>query len=138
VTIFNSIEHGIFATVGMSIFLLLFKMFKAHGKFLGKVKIRSIQGSSEGGSSSSLDLLLGKQAENVRNIFLPLDRHDGTNPRVELELPYPGVFIYRFTEGFNYTNANHYLDHMVNVVLAETRPTILKKFEKPGVNASLI
>jgi solute carrier family 26 (sodium-independent sulfate anion transporter), member 11 len=132
VTIFNSIEHGIFATVGMSIGLLLFRMFKAHGKFLGKVKVRSIHNELGSASSSSLEKMMNTQTEELRNIFLPLDRHDGTNPRVDLEKPYPGVYIYRFSDGFNYTNASHYLDHMVAVILEETQPTTSRRFEKPG------
>jgi sodium-independent sulfate anion transporter 11 len=76
--------------------------------------------------------MVNSRTEEVRNIFLPLDRHDGTNPKIDLEIPYPGVYIYRFSDGFNYTNANHYLDHMVAVILEGTQPTTSRKFEKPG------
>ena len=139
VSMFSSIENGIFATIGISIALLLFRFFKAHGRFLGRVKVRSIPAGSQMdgaalGLSSSLEKGSDSEFESVRDIYLPLDKHDGSNPRVELERPYPGMFIYRFTEGFNYPNANNYTDHMVKSIMEETRATNGQAFEKPGVS----
>merc|ERR1712144_45178 len=69
---------------------------------------------------------------STRNIFLPLDHGDGSNPDIEVQVPYPGVFIYRFSEGFNYPNANHYLDQPTNHVFATTRRTNLDHYPRPG------
>jgi sodium-independent sulfate anion transporter 11 len=71
-------------------------------------------------------------ADDARAVFLPLDRRDGSNPDIPIERPYPGIFIYRFTEGFNFPNANHHLDYMVSVITAETRPTTITTFASPG------
>jgi sodium-independent sulfate anion transporter 11 len=72
--------------------------------------------------------------ESSRLAFLPLDRHDGSNPRIKIDRLLPGVFVYRFSQDFNYTNANHYIDHMINVILAETGPTNRTGSIKPGVS----
>jgi sodium-independent sulfate anion transporter 11 len=123
ITIFESIEHGIFAMIGLSLAILLFRLFKAHGAFLGRVTIRTVHSKSSPDDEDDAD---------SRACFLPLDRRDGSNPDIALERPYPGIFIYRFTEGFNFPNANHHLDYMVRVIMAETRPTTITTFTKPG------
>jgi MFS superfamily sulfate permease-like transporter len=126
VTIFENIEHGIFAMIGLSLAILLFRMFKAQGSFLGRIRIRTVhQGKNYGMEETDSD---------SRSYFLPLDRRDGSNPDIPIERPYPGIFIYRFTEGFNFPNANHHLDYMVSVITAETRPTTLTSFTKLGVS----
>ncbi|KAI9748539.1 MAG: hypothetical protein M4579_007196 [Chaenotheca gracillima] len=126
VTIFSSIENGIYTTIVVSVAVLLFRVVKARGRFLGKVKIHSVIGDhlvDEGKYGS-----LGRVGKNdpdrgVRNLFLPIDHHDGTNPEIQVDSPYPGIFIYRFSEGFNYPNANHYLDHLTSTIFKETRRT---------------
>ena len=145
VTVFSSIENGIYTTICVSVAVLLFRVVKAKGRFMGRVKIHSVIG----------DHLVdddGKPTTNVgqygsfgskdndrlsRNIFLPLSHDDGSNPEVDVESPYPGIFIYRFSEGFNYPNANHYLDYMVATIFKETRRTNPNYYGKLGVSAHL-
>src|SRR5205814_8373698 len=67
-----------------------------------------------------------------RNIFLPINHNDGSNPEIEVEQADPGIFIYRFSEGFNYPNANHYLDYLVSTVYKETRRTNLDSYPRLG------
>lgn len=116
VTIFSSIENGIYVTVAASAVVLLFRTAKAKGNFLGRVKIHSVIGdqiiasespryvdeelykvTSESSKNSSG--VLG--GDSSRHVFLPLDRRDGSNPGIEVVSPYPGVFIYRFSEGMS-------------------------------------
>ncbi|KAF1813709.1 sulfate permease-like protein [Eremomyces bilateralis CBS 781.70] len=129
VTIFTSIENGIYTTIAISAAMLLFRMFKAKGRFLGKVKVHSVIGDhllnpdQSSGKPRLKQLPKGDPEENTRNIFLPLDHKDGSNPTVEVSAPYPGIFIYRFSEGYNYPNANHYLDYLVASIFKETRRT---------------
>lgn len=121
VTIFTSIENGIYVTVAASAVVLLFRTAKAQGNFLGRVKIHSIVGdqlivddssryaddglykvpseSSKRSSGSKVNAAIG--SDSSRNVFLPLDRRDGRNPGIEVVSPYPGVFIYRFSEGMS-------------------------------------
>jgi sodium-independent sulfate anion transporter 11 len=138
VTIFSSIENGIYTTITISAGLFLFRAFKARGRFLGRVKIHSVIGDHhlDGGAgdvkkagdfgSAGRGRSSGNDFDDqtaVRNAFLPIDHHDGSNPAIELEAPYPGVFIYRFSEGYNFPNANHYLDYLVETIFKQTRRT---------------
>ena len=132
VTIFASIEDGIYTTICLSVAILLFRVVKAKGRFLGKVKIHSVIGDhmidDEGKHPYDPD-------KSTRNVFLPQTHDDGTNPEVVVESPYPGIFIYRFSEGFNYPNANHYLDYMVATIFKETRRTNPSFYPKLGVSS---
>lgn len=142
VTIFSSIDNGIYTTIIISVAILLFRVIKAKGRFMGKVKVHSVVGDhlldNEGrqtapgtgtyGSFGSTD-----PDKSTRNLFLPIDHNDGSNPEIDVVSPYPGIFIYRFSEGFNYPNANHYLDYMVATIFKETRRTNQNPYPKLGV-----
>lgn len=150
VTVFSSIENGIYTTICVSMALYLFRVIKAKGRFLGKVKIHSVADDhiigDDGNPVASLNAANSANPTNLnreteqnsryddtpyRNAFLPLDHRDGSNPEVIVE-PLPGIFIYRFSEGFNYPNANHYLDHLTNTIFAQTRRTNLDHYPRPG------
>ncbi|KAL0638030.1 hypothetical protein Q9L58_002966 [Maublancomyces gigas] len=134
VTIFTSIENGIYVTVAASAVVLLFRTAKAQGNFLGRVKIHSVVGDQliVDDSSRYLDNKAPSESskrssaigsDSSRNVFLPLDRRDGSNPGIEVVSPYPGVFIYRFSEGFIYANATHYTEYLVAHIFESTRAT---------------
>lgn len=143
VTVFTSIEDGIYTTVAASAALFFFRAFKAKGRFLGRAKVHSVVGdhlldrteySKEGVKKPPMRKTPPEPADSVRNIFLPIDHHDGSNPQIELEDPYPGIFIYRFSEGFNYPNANHYLDQLVATIFQKTRRTNPATYGRLGVS----
>jgi sodium-independent sulfate anion transporter 11 len=148
VTVFSSIEIGIYTTVSISAAMFLFRAFKAKGRFLGRVKIHSVIGDhvledhqdepKKGGDFGTTRPLNGDHAFDeqtaVRNAFLPLDHHDGSNPAIELDAPYPGIFIFRFSEGYNYPNANHYLDYLVDTIFKQTRRTNPAAYGRLGVS----
>jgi sodium-independent sulfate anion transporter 11 len=145
VTVFTSIENGIYSAVGASGALLLFRIAKARGHFMGKVKVHSVVGDhlladstatsttelptyarTAASSSSALTKSYGAvdispTYEATRNVFLPIDHRDGSNPAVDIVNPYPGVFVYRFSEGFLYPNAAHYTEALVSHIFANTR-----------------
>ena len=142
VTIFSSIENGIYTTICLSVAVLLFRVVKAKGRFLGKVKIHSVIGDhmimddvKHDGHGQYDTFGSNDPDKSVRNLFLPLSHHDGSNPEIEVESPYPGIFIYRFSEGFNYPNANHYLDYMVATIFKETRRTNPSSYPRLGVSS---
>lgn len=142
VTIFSSIENGIYTTICVSIAVLLFRVVKAKGRFLGKVRIHSVIGDhlvdddgKHGGHGQYGSFGSNDPDKSTRNLFLPISHNDGSNPEIEVESPYPGIFIYRFSEGFNYPNANHYLDHMVDTISKETRRTNPSFYPKLGVSS---
>ncbi|KAI1274513.1 sulfate permease [Xylaria sp. FL0933] len=124
IMVFTDIETGVYFVVAASAALLLLRLAKAHGSFLGKVDVYRVSGDASGGSEDI--------ATTKREAFLPLERRDGSNTNVAIRNPYPGVFVYRFSEGFNYTNTAHYMDELVAYIQAHTRPTTLDRFEKPG------
>ncbi|KAI5799137.1 sulfate transporter family-domain-containing protein [Peziza echinospora] len=198
VTIFVTIETGIYVTVAVSGAVLLFRIAKAKGQFLGRVKVHSVIGGEGGkrtlssesmpkpqpaiftqfasyepsldghtevlpsGTATPIELtdaekqtyasdlgrvVSGKIAatgstrsstsdldidnSNQRNIFLPLNYADGTNPNISIVSPYPGIFIYRFSEGLVYSNASHYTDFLVDKVTQWTRPgAVLQKLNE--------
>ena len=144
VTIFTNIENGVYVTIALSVAVLLFRVVKANGRFLGKVKIHSVVGDhvSDTGRSPNQGQSYGNLQKTgagnldpdtgMRNIFLPINHNDGSNPNIDIVSPYPGIFIYRFSEGFNYPNANHYLDHMVSTIFEETRRTNPDSYPRLG------
>lgn len=139
VTIFSSIENGIYTTICVSVAVLLFRVLYAKGRFVGKVKIHSVVGDHlVGGEGKYSDQPFDSRdpETSTRNIFLPLEHGDGSNPQIQPESPYPGIFIYRFSEGYNYPNANHYLDHMVHEIFKQTRRTNPNTYPRLGVSNS--
>lgn len=142
VTVFSSIENGIYCTICISLGVLLFRQLIARGRFLGKVKVHSVIGDHVVGGDNPKHsaeahgryLDGGDPDKSLRNLFLPMSHNDGSNPQVVVEAPYPGIFIYRFSEGFNYPSANHYLDHMVGTIFAQTRRTNPHSYGRLGVS----
>ncbi|RKK94735.1 Sulfate permease 2 [Fusarium oxysporum] len=121
VTIFSSIENGIYTTIAMSAAVVVFRLFKTRGRFLGVVRVRTMKANVSDGTSSPGSVDEGEGS--LRAGFLPLDHGNGANPKVVVRTPYPGVFIYRFAEGFNYPNASHYLNHLTETIFKECRRT---------------
>lgn len=161
VTVFTTIENGIYVSVGLSGAMVLFRIAKAKGHFLGKVKVHSVVGDqlvtdkkspafasatevpspAASGSSTSISkgygalasaTALDVKAQGSRLVFLPLDHHDGSNPSVDVVSPYPGVFVYRFSEGFLYPNCAHYTEHMVDYIFKHTRPASTEHYASKG------
>ena len=129
VIIFSTIETGIYVTICVSLAVLLFRLAKARGQFLGYTQVYSIIGE---------DVLKGNPAQSFedptssRRIYLTVNYQGGINPRIKIHQPAPGIFIYRISDGFNYPNANHYTDTLVSHILATTRRTNPQAWETPG------
>jgi sodium-independent sulfate anion transporter 11 len=111
VALASTIPNSIYATVCLSVAVLLFRHAKAPGHFLGQTWIGD------------------KNTE--RPLFLPLDEREA-NPSIKIERPRPGVFVYRFSEGLNYPNATHYLDNLVQTIFKHTRRTNAEAYAKKG------
>lgn len=137
-TIFTEIENGIYLTIAASAALLLFRLAKAKGNFLGKVKVYRVtkdgpfRKDDDGKSDDDDDTRL-----SARDAFLPYDHQDGFNPSIDAHSPYPGVFIYRFNEGFNYPNQARYLDDLTTYIFKATRRTRLDNYANLGVSSLL-
>ncbi|KAJ5995489.1 sulfate transporter [Penicillium waksmanii] len=125
---FTTIEIGIYCTICVSLAVLLFRLAKARGQFLGQVNVHSVVGDHV------LEEHAGPQgvALGPRSAYLPTSREDGSNPHVKIQQPAPGIFIYRLSEGLNYPNANHYTDFLVDHIFQNTRKSDLDADNNPG------
>lgn len=137
VSIFTKIEDGVYATICSSLAIYLFRAAKARGQFMGRVTVHSVIGDHmvDGNGKYGSGLLPNPSQTSPshdRSIFLPTSRADGSNPDIDVEEPHPGVFIYRFSEGFNYPNANHYTDYLVQTIFQKTRRTTSNNYSKIG------
>ncbi|KAI0965815.1 sulfate permease [Xylaria arbuscula] len=125
IMVFTDIETGVYFVVAASAALLLLRLAKAHGSFMGKVDVYRVPGDAREDGEETVVAI-------TREAFLPLERRDGSNTNVAIRNPHPGVFVYRFSEGFNYTNTAHYMDELVAYIQKHTRPTTTDRYEKPG------
>lgn len=132
---FSTVEYGIYVTVSLSFAVLVFRFFKAKGDFLAPVPTRTFDTTLEGQSGGSSPLperhnapitdsgAVGKNHGSIRNVFLPIEHTDWSNPDIKFAQVTPGVFIYRFAEELCYVNASRYMDGMANEILDQTRMT---------------
>ncbi|EPY54230.1 sulfate transporter [Schizosaccharomyces cryophilus OY26] len=93
VSVFSSIENGIYTAVCLSAALLLFRIAKPSGSFLGILKIANKKPN-------------GDDIDVIRDIYVPLDQQ-GVNPNLFIRDPPQGVLIFRLQESFTYPNAQH-------------------------------
>lgn len=127
IAFFTNLETAIYVTVGLSFAMLLIRMARNPGKFRGSVNVtrivRDSPAHSDPDSCSSSGMTLHAQAQETRQVFLPLDSKHSKNSKVQVDPVYPGVFIYRFAENFNYINQAHHIDHLTTYIKAHTQPT---------------
>ncbi|TRM56858.1 sulfate transporter family-domain-containing protein [Schizophyllum amplum] len=127
ITIFTTIENGIYASICASLALLLIRVAHPRGKFLGKVVLR--RGGAGGGgalpspgksfsSSQTASVRSGYDGEYEREVFVPLASGSQT---VDVIPPAPGVVIYRFEESYLYPNSAVMNERIVDYVRAHTR-----------------
>ncbi|POR35580.1 Sulfate permease 2 [Tolypocladium paradoxum] len=121
--IFVSLEASIYAGVTMSVALLLFRIARTRGTFLGLVQVKRVGGEKDYGPET-------RSKCTSRDVFLPLDRKDASNPDIKVDSPYPGVFVYRLSEGYNYTNQAYHVDTLAKHVMHSTKRMSEEHFEK--------
>lgn len=108
-------EIGIYASVGASVALLLFRIARPRGAFLGRVRIRpdvasppsyaSAQDGSDG-EASPVRAPSPPLPAGIRDVYLPLLPDGVRNPLVQVDPPPPGIIVFRFEESFIYPNAS--------------------------------
>lgn len=134
--IFTDLETSIYVTIALSAALLLVRLARTQGHFLGPVRVQRID------IARSQEVTDPKGAEDEfersREVYLPLDRKDSSNPHIKVEFPYPGVFIFKFGEGLNYINQAQHISHLVSVIKSHTRPTLADDGMDPKVSRGAI
>ncbi|KIL68649.1 hypothetical protein M378DRAFT_71186 [Amanita muscaria Koide BX008] len=114
VTVFSTIENGIYASICVSLALLLFRVAHPRGFFLGKATIEDTTSDSK----------------QTREIFLPLraDHH----PDIRVVPPHPGIIIYRFEESYVYPNCSIANEQVVDYVKSNMQRGQDKKYISAG------
>ncbi|KAH7356096.1 sulfate transporter family-domain-containing protein [Pyrenochaeta sp. MPI-SDFR-AT-0127] len=137
IAFFTDLETAIYVTVGLSFAMLLIRMAKSPGRFRGSVGVtRIVRGSHAlspspddvtSCSSSALTMAIHPEhtetTEASRQVYLPYGTKDSRNPNIKVEPAYPGVFIYRFSENFNYINQAYHIDYLTSYIKSHTRRT---------------
>jgi len=111
VAVFSTVEISIYTSVGCSVALLLFRIARPRGSFLGRVRLRpdvaarppSPTDKDNGGSGSVSPV---SPPVLHRDVYLPLLPDGVRNPLVQVEAPPPGVLVYKFEESFLFPNAS--------------------------------
>ncbi|KAF8607694.1 putative sulfate permease [Ceratobasidium sp. AG-I] len=105
VTIFSSIENGIYTSIIASVALLLFRIAVPKGQFLGRVTVHS-----------------GSEDKSSRDVYVPLSINGGVmNPHVKVEAPSDGVIIYRLEESITFPNSSSVNSALVDYAKAHTK-----------------
>lgn len=108
VTVFSSIENGIYTSICASLALLLIRIARPRGYFLGRVNLR-------------LQATRNQPAE-AREVYLPLTlKPTLVNSDIKVIPPAPGVIIYRLEESFIYPNSSRVNGDIVDYVKAHTK-----------------
>ncbi|GJE97092.1 sulfate permease [Phanerochaete sordida] len=106
VTVFSTIEDGIYTSICTSLALLLIRVARPRGYFLGKITLRA--GAHEDAESREVYVPLNPKASLMNTSFKPTP-------------PTPGVIVYRFEESFLYPNSSILNSTIVDHVKANMR-----------------
>lgn len=106
VTVFSTIENGIYTSICTSLALLLIRVARPRGYFLGRVTLRAGEHDSAA----------------ARDVYVPLNpKASLMNTDVKPVPPTPGVIVYRFEESFLYPNSSILNSTIVDYAKANMR-----------------
>ncbi|OCH95306.1 sulfate permease [Obba rivulosa] len=106
VTVFSTIEDGIYTSICASLALLLVRLARPRGYFLGKVTLTA----------------RSQEKAETRDVYVPLNPKPSLmNADVKVTPPAPGVIVYRFEESFLYPNSSLLNTILVDYVKAHMR-----------------
>lgn len=132
--IFTDLETSIYVGIALSFALLLIRMARTPARSHGRVKVTHVERNlchnnstnEEEGSSvpSSVSSSFGSgNVDTEKDVYIPDDGESALNSRIKVDPVYPGVFIYRFAETFNYINQAHHIDYLLSHIYKHTRRT---------------
>ncbi|WZH46795.1 Putative sulfate permease II [Fusarium acuminatum] len=116
IAIFTGLETAIYVTTGLSFLLLLIRIARTKGQFLGKVTVQEMDPSQNQESSAQ-----SKGQAAMRELYLDLARNDASNRDIVVETPHGGALIYHFPEGLNYLNQAQHLKTLTDYVYTHTK-----------------
>ncbi|KAI1465847.1 sulfate permease [Daldinia caldariorum] len=129
-SVFSTLENGIYVTTALSACLLFIRLIHGQGQLLGRVQVYQYPNSRSRNTATTDPSLISTTPS--RDAFFRIDRKDASNPSVHVESPRPGVFIYRFPEGFNYVNQAQHMEFLYTYVVKETCRTTPLEYKNPG------
>ncbi|CAD6960104.1 unnamed protein product [Tilletia controversa] len=138
VTIFASIDIGIYVTIASSLALLLVRVAHPRGRWLGVVRVSHEATQRESGENAPAEGSASRSITStiyggVREVFVPIQEKAGLHdPSIHVRPPPPGVLIYRLEDGLIYANASHIADVIVDKAKFETRPTGEIRYKSRG------
>ncbi|GAA5836271.1 hypothetical protein JCM3766R1_003473 [Sporobolomyces carnicolor] len=106
ITFFTTIEIGIYFAIAASAALLLVRLAKPRGSFLGRVRVRQEDKAGD---------------FTVRDVYVPLRPISPRDTAVVVEAPPEGVIVFRMEEAFLYVNASHFADQIQDHARETTR-----------------
>jgi len=139
--IFDSLETSIYVGIALAFVMLLVRLARTKGEFLGIARTRRVVSTDNDNANTKDKVSHSVSPQPSRNScdpvserdhFLPLSRRDASNPDIVVDTPYPGVFIYRFSEGYNYTNQALHMDVLTRCIMENTKRTSEEHFENPS------
>ncbi|KAH8107159.1 sulfate permease [Cristinia sonorae] len=110
VTVFSTIENGIYTSIITSLVLLLVRIARPRGYFLGKITLHLNKSD--------------KKAETLesRDVYVPITPKGSLmNSDLKVTPPTPGVIVYRLEESFVYPNSSRVNSTLVDYVRANMR-----------------
>ncbi|TQW00831.1 sulfate permease [Cordyceps javanica] len=122
--IFQSLDHSIYLGVGLSLALLLIRIARTSGGFLGIARSQRVPQDGEGAPSKG-----AKGSIRIKDVFLPFDHQDFANPAILLDSPYPGVFVYRLHDSYNYLNQALHVDILQSHIMQNSKRTSDEEYE---------
>ncbi|KAJ6789376.1 hypothetical protein PWT90_00929 [Aphanocladium album] len=122
--IFQSLDYSIYLGVGLSLVLLLVRVARANGGFVGVARARRVPREVDDNVSK-----LARDLITTKDVFIPFNRQDSSNPAILLETPYPGVFVYRLHDSYNYINQALHVDILQTHLMENTKRTSDEEYE---------
>lgn len=102
VTIFSTIENGIYATICISFAIFIFRVLKSRGRFLGRIQVHSVLGDHLIGNDSNVmgeygtfDALDSSLSPPTRNVFSQLTTRTAQTQKSRFLAP---ILVFLFTD----------------------------------------
>ncbi|KAM3512754.1 hypothetical protein MY11210_003628 [Beauveria gryllotalpidicola] len=122
--ILKSLDYSIYLGVGLSLALLLIRVARANGGFVGVARSRRVLWVTEDTAEK-----LAESSITTKDVFLPFNRRGASNPAIVLDTPYPGVFVYRLHDSYNYINQALHVDILQSYLMNNTQRTSEEQYE---------
>ncbi|KAI8337932.1 sulfate transporter family-domain-containing protein [Chlamydoabsidia padenii] len=121
ITICIGVQTGIYAAVGLSLVIMLFRMARPPVKLLGRIPLSSSSSQQQYDDGEQQLLIDRKQSSPThRQRYIYLDERDLHCAKQNDPLP-PGLLVFQLTESILYPNAEFVTETIISSVKSRTR-----------------